>query len=122
MSVKENRISDLKQRLLELRDQVSITGKNIELHQQEVKTKNLSFSGGNGRLCIKPNTEGYDISLEGQSIQKQMYPFMKELCGKECDGYKQKNTRLGQLNSPFWRVRDFDLVRKAVIHYAGTGR
>jgi hypothetical protein len=49
-----------------------------------------------------------------------MYPFMRDLCGRECDGYKQTNARLGKKDNPFWRVNDFELVKKAVFRYAST--
>ena len=79
----------------------------------------MSFSGGNGRIWITPSLDGYDISLSGASLQKQMYPFMKDRVGRDCDGFKQRNKDLK--NQPFWRVSDFELVRQAVIHYADTG-
>lgn len=92
----------------------------IKFNCQVKQTKNMSISGANGRLAVQPSDDGYDISLSGKSIQKQMYPFMRDLCGKESDGYKQLNARLGKKDQPYWRIADFALVREAAFHYAST--
>jgi hypothetical protein len=89
---------------------------NIKFEQQPVKEANMSFTGGNGRIRIEPFHSEYDISLYGKSIEKQMYQFMCDLCGKR-EGYKQTKPESRQ---PFWRVTDFKLVEKAVYHYAKT--
>ena len=119
MAKKEARIEDLRKRLLALQNEINAATARIQLHQQSVIRANMSFSGGNGRIWITPSLDGYDISLSGASLQKQMYPFMKDRVGRDCDGFKQRNKDLK--NQPFWRVSDFDLVRQAVIHYADTG-
>lgn len=75
----------------------------------------MSFIGGNGRIGIQPFHSEYDVSLSGKSVEKQMYKFMCDLCGKNPNGYKQTKSR-----QPFWRVADFKLVEKAVYHYAKT--
>jgi hypothetical protein len=117
----EKRIADLKSRLAALEQEINSGGQyKVQLHQQDVHKHHLSFSGGNGRIWISPNTEGYDISLSGKSLERQMYPFMRDLCERECNGYKQTNARLGKKDNPFWRVSDFDLVKRAVFHYAST--
>lgn len=117
----EKRIEDLKSRLAALEREINSSGQyNIQLHQQNVHKHHLSFSGGNGRIWISPNSEGYDISLSGKSLASQMYPFMRDVCGRECDGYKQTNERLGKKDNPFWRVNDFALVSASVHHYART--
>ena len=92
----------------------------IKFNQQVKQTKNMSLTGGNGRLYVQPSTEGYDISLSGKSLENGMYGFMSGLCKKECDGYKQLNERLGKKDQPFWRVDDFNIVREAALHYAKT--
>jgi|688.fasta_scaffold236373_2 hypothetical protein len=119
--MREKRIEDLKKRMLNLLDQINALGNHqLQVHQQRVTKEHLCFMGGNGRIWITPCTAGYDISLSGKSLENQMYPFMRDLCGRECDGYKQTNARLGRKDNPFWRVNDFELVKKAVFRYAST--
>lgn len=110
--------------LKKLVDEINSSNSNfkIKFNRQLKQTKNMSLSGANGRLYVQPSLTGYDISLAGQSIQELMYPFMRDLCGKECDGYKQLNSKLGKKNNPFWRVVDFALVKKAAYHYAATSK
>ena len=109
------------QKLLALRDEVNSDGLGpIEFHQQEVNKQSMSFTGGDGRIYIRTvdagrGEESYDISLSGQSIQRNMSPYMENLCGRARDGYKQSSEK-----NPYWRVKDFDLVKKAVYHYAKT--
>jgi hypothetical protein len=93
---------------------------NINLDRQTRNTKRISLTGANGRLGVYPSTIGYDISLSGKSIEEEMYPFMRDLCGRECDGYIQKNTKLGKKNQPFWRVSEFSLVKNAAYYYSTT--
>ena len=108
----------LKSKLIELKEQVnSNSAYNINFHQQPVTKENMGFSGGNGRIWIQPFHSEYDISLSGKSVEKQMYKFMCDLCGKNHNGYKQTKPEPRQ---PFWRVADFKLVEKAVYHYAKT--
>ena len=110
--------------LVKLVDEINSSNSNskIKFNRQIKKTKNMSLSGANGRLWVTPSNVGYDISLSGKSIQKQMYPFMRDLCGKECDGFKQLNTKLGKKNQPYWRVSDLSLVEKAAYYYAATSK
>lgn len=113
----------LKNLLLQLEAEINSTGVHkIQFHQQRVKQNHMGFLGCNGRLWISPSSLGYDIELSGKSLEKQMYPFMQSLCGRECDGYKQKNAKLGKKDSPFWRVNDFKLVKDAVLHYSQTSK
>jgi hypothetical protein len=77
----------------------------------------MSFSGGNGRIWVSPFHEQYDICLSGKSIEKQMYSYRRDLCKKNNDGFKQT---MPEPHAPFWRVSNFELVRKAVHHYAKT--
>jgi len=80
----------LKKNLIHLADEVNTEiGSNIKFNQQRKKKGNMSFSGANGRIWINPFHEQYDISLSGKSIEKQMYDFMCNLCGKGSDGFKQ---------------------------------
>lgn len=112
-----------KSQLNQLIDDINVSsGSELHFHQQDKIKEHMSIIGGNGRLCICPTSDGYDISLSGKSLTNQMHGFMKELCQKECDGYKQKNANLGKLDQPFWRVTDFNLVRKAAEHYAKIGK
>jgi hypothetical protein len=114
-------IEVLKNRLLQLEAEVNSNGEiKIQFHQQSVQKKHMCFLGGNGRLWVSPSSDGYDITLSGKSLENQMYTFMRNLCGKECDGYKQTNAKIGKNDAPFWRVNDFKLVKDAVLHYAET--
>jgi hypothetical protein len=117
------RIEELKSRLTEISSQLRREGKgHILLNQQAVEGKHMSFSGGNGRLGIAPVVVGYDISLSGLSLEAELTEFMEEICGKPCSGHKQKNSRLGLYREPFWRVEDFDLVKRAIAKYAATSK
>ncbi len=108
----------LKRKLIQLSDEINSNfGCEIMFHQQNVKKENMSFSGGNGRIRISPFHEKYDICLRGKSLEKQMYRFMRILCGRKHDSYKQTKP---DPHAPFWRVSDFELVKKAVYHYAKT--
>ncbi len=108
----------LKSKLIKLEEEVNSNSVyNIKFHQQQVTKENMSFSGGNGRIGIQPFHSEYDISLSGKSVEKQMYKFMCDLCGKNHNGYKQTKPEPWQ---PFWRIADFKLVEKAVYHYAKT--
>ena len=111
----------LKNRLMQLVDEANTSPEiNIQFNQQRVVKEHMSITGGNGRLYITPSVDGYDISLSGISIEKKMYAFMRDLCGKECDGYKQLNKKIGKENQPFWRVSDFKIVATAIYQYAKT--
>ena len=108
----------LKTKLLYLEDEInSRKDCSIKFHQQDVTKEHMSFTGGNGRIGVSPSSEKYDIVLSGQSIEKQMYGFLQKTCGKDHDGYKQTKP---EPHAPFWRVSDFELVKKAVLHYAKT--
>jgi hypothetical protein len=62
---------------MQLKSEVNINPlHNIKFEQQPVKEENMSFTGGNGRICIQPFHSEYDISLSGKSIEKQMYQFI----------------------------------------------
>jgi hypothetical protein len=114
----------VKKQLEKLVDEINFSNGNYKLkvNQQVVKTENISIYGANGRLYVKPaiSMDSYDISLSGKSLQNQMYSFMCDLVGRECDGYKQINARLGKKDSPFWRTSDFEKVRLAAYYYART--
>lgn len=114
----------LSKKLEELVEQINASNSiyQIEFNRQSQATEKMSLSGANGRLGVSPSGVGYDISLSGKSIQHQMYGFMRDLCGKDCDGYKQLNTRLGIKNEPFWRVANFSTVIEAAFRYARTAK
>ena len=81
--------------------------KRVKFHQQDKIKKHMSIKKGkriDGRLCIQPTSNGYDIALSGKSLEKEMYGFMRDLCQSECSGYKQPNKKIGKLDFPFWRV------------------
>ena len=94
----------------------------IEFEQQPGTPKNMSFTGGNGRIYVKPfiRLKKYEIALAGTAIE--MYPFIRDLCREECAG---ENHRGKTHPEPYWRVDDFEIVKKAVYQYAskpGTTR
>ncbi len=113
-------IAETKKRLNELIDRVNASNPihKIEFHQQDVVKEHMSVTGGIGRLCVTPVSSGNDISLSGKEIEKTMVPFMEQLCGRSCDGYKQRSDNKGSIKQPYWRVKDFNLVEKAVIKYS----
>ncbi len=111
----------LKNKLIQLENDInSNPGFNIKLNQQGKTKEKMSFSGGNGRVWISPFHEQYDIALSGKSLVIEMYNFMRELCGRVPDGYKQTNNNKATFEAPFWRVSDFKLVKEATYYYAGT--
>jgi hypothetical protein len=117
-----NQVDDLFAKLCALEVEINADSSLIKLHQQKVKKENMSFTGGHGRIWIQPYADGYDISLSGQSLVSEMSPFMEQLCGRSCNGYKQTNRRIGKTEQPFWRIEKFHLVAQAVRHYAKIQR
>ncbi len=116
--------NEIKELLIELVAEVNVaklpnTGE-LALHEQRVTAGNLSvyLTQGSGRIYVQPNSSGCDVSLSGQVIEAEMYPFMRQLFGKECDGFKQKNRNKGWEKQPFWRTADFGKVREAIRYYA----
>ncbi len=111
-----NHTDALKKKLTQLAEEINSNQKsNIKFNQQKITKENMSFSGCNGRIWIAPFHDQYDICLSGKSIEKQMYGFMCNLCSKNQDGYKQTKP---ESHAPFWRVSEFELVKKAVYNYA----
>lgn len=92
----------------------------LAFYQQRVAKGNMSvyLTQGNGRIYVQPSTSGCDVSLSGQVIEGEMHPFMRELFGKECDGFKQLNRNKGWAKQPFWRTDDFGKVKNAIRYYA----
>jgi hypothetical protein len=112
-------VEQLAEQLKQLETELHQEGKVfISFNQQQVKKGNMSFSGANGRIWITTVQGCYDVCLSGHSLTRQMSPFMRQLVGRDCHGYKQPNARLGQLEAPYWRVENIALVREAVKHYA----
>ncbi len=92
----------------------------IVFNQQSVSKKNMSISGGNGRLWVQPVKDGYHVSLSGKSLVKEMSPFMRDLFKKKHDGFKQPNSKKGRLDQPYWKTDDFEFVVRAVFFYSRT--
>ena len=92
----------------------------IEFYQQKIEKRNMSISGGNGRLWVQPAKDGYYVSLSGRSLVKEMSPFMREIFKKKHDGYKQPNSKAGRLDQPYWKTDNFELVVRAVFCYSRT--
>ncbi|MGV0035200.1 MAG: hypothetical protein ACNYPE_09610 [Candidatus Azotimanducaceae bacterium WSBS_2022_MAG_OTU7] len=113
----------LKSQLKKIVDDINAgnSSSRVEFKQQRKTTANMSVTGGNGRIYIQPSSIGYDVSLSGQSLERQMCSYMINLFGKNCDGYKQRNATQGFKRQPFWRTDDLSKVRKAIFHYASSG-
>ena len=92
----------------------------LGFERQDVKTENMSIVGGNGRLRVKATAAGFDLSLAGMSLEREMYPFMKQLFGRSHDGYKQTNKNEGTESSPFWKTDDLSKLELAAIKYSRT--
>ncbi len=111
----------LKNKLIALVEEINNNTKTtISFNQQSKKKENMSLSGGNGRMWIQPSPEGYDISLSGISLEKNLTPYMEKLFGKPCDGYKQTNNNIGIIRQPYWRTDSFKLVSQAAYEYSKT--
>jgi len=94
----------------------------LAFDQQQVTTANMSvrLTHGTGRMYVQPSRSGCDVSLSGLVVEGEMYPFMCELFGRECNGYKQRNSNKGWAKQPFWRTADFSKVKEAIRWYAGN--
>ncbi len=112
----------LKAQLQKLVDIVNVSSPfyEIKFYQQKIEKRNMSISGGNGRLWVQPAKDGYYISLSGRSLVKEMSPFMREIFEKKHDGYKQPNSKTGRLDQPYWKTDNFELVVRAVFYYSRT--
>ena len=110
-------IETTKERLLQLEDEINaLSLKNdIQFHQQRVIKKHMALKSANGTLWIVPNQSSYDICLSGQSLVAEMTPFMMKLCLRDCTSYKQTKPKP---HIPYWRVEDFQIVKKAVYRFA----
>ncbi len=86
----------------------------LKFNQQSVRRENMSLTGGNGRIWIQPSAIGYDVSLSGKSVEKELYETFKHIFGATHTGYKQSGSQ------PFWRTENFSLVKKAVHAYSQT--
>jgi 5-methylcytosine-specific restriction endonuclease McrA len=111
-------VDEVKQQLKGLEVEVnslSDSGFRIKLEQQSEIEKNMSFTGGIGRIYVKPYTrlKKYRIGLAGLSIE--MYPFMRNLCKAECAGEGHPGKTHPE---PYWDVDNFEQVREVVYHYA----
>ena len=112
----------LKAQLQKLVDIVNVSSPfyEIEFYQQKMEKRNMSISGGNGRLWVQPAKHGYYVSLSGRSLVKEMSPFMREIFKKKHDGYKQPNSKTGRLDQPYWKTDNFELVVRAAFYYSRT--
>jgi hypothetical protein len=114
-------IETLKSQLKVLVDEVnsSLGHSKLTFHQQKIRKINMSVTGGNGRLCINPTSDGYKIGLSGIPLTNEMYGFMCQLTGKS----KHDIYEFPALEKlPKWRVDDFSLIKKAVHQYAKTNK
>ncbi len=111
-------VETTKERLLRLEKKIKSLSlkKDIKFHQQRVVKKHMALKSANGTLWIVPNKSSYDICLSGQSLAAEMTPFMTKLCDSDCTSYKQTKPKH---HIPYWRVEDFQIVKKAVYRFAG---
>lgn len=111
----------LKSKLVNLVNELNeFNNLNLKFNQQDQNLENMSISGANGRLYITPSSIGYDVSLSGKSLEKNLHNSFKELFNQDCIGFKQTNKNTGIITQPFWRTDDFSLVKKAVFLYSKT--
>ena len=116
--------NEIKERLHEVVAEVNasdlLKAGELAFYQQKIATGNMSIylTQGIGRIYVQPCSSGCDISLSGKVIEGEMYPFMRKLFGKECDGFKQLNRNKGKKDQPFWRTPDFGKVKEAIIYFA----
>jgi hypothetical protein len=96
----------------------TIGREKIEFDQQPKVKAHMSLMGGNGRLCVAPNTKGIDVSVRGQSVEKQLYPEFEKLFGRKHYGYRFPKDK----RQAFWRVESFADVRAAAEIYAKTDK
>jgi hypothetical protein len=96
----------------------TIGREKIEFDQQDKVKARMSLMGGNGRLCVAPKTKGIDVSVRGQSVEKQLYPEFVKLFGRKHYGYKLTKPD----SQAFWRVESFADVRAVAEIYAKTDR
>jgi hypothetical protein len=116
LSKGRNKIQELEFKLRELVKEINASiNPHVSFDQQRKKKEHMSLIGCNGRMFILPTSTGYDVSISGMSVEKNLYPFLKDLFGKDCDGYRQPNSRV-----PKWKTDDFDLVKQAALIYAKT--
>jgi hypothetical protein len=94
---------------------------HIQYHEQNKEKGNMSVtrSNGDGRIYVQPRSSGCDISLSGKNLEKEMRLFMRNLFGRECDGYKQKNESIDKYDNPFWISDDFLKVKEVICYFAG---
>jgi hypothetical protein len=109
----------LKTQLLKLVEDVNLSlgYEKLKFNQQPKTPKNISVTGGNGRLTITPTTKGYDIGLSNDSLVDELFGFLCDLTGKP------KNDKFGfprEQRSPKWEVESFLTVKKAVLRYSKT--
>ena len=84
MTIKE-RIEPLITELQKIVDEINSTSKKykLEVKQQKKKRENISIVGVYGeRLGTGLQEKGYEVSLQGHSIEERMYGFLKELFGR----------------------------------------
>lgn len=110
----------LKKRLCTFIDEINseLGYQKITFNEQNVKKGNISLSGANGRLYVQPK-QGvyYDVSLSGQSLEKELTKKIRELFDGKPYGYKQTKPNTTQ---PYWRTENFSLVKKAIRLYVKT--
>ena len=111
----------LKLKLIDLVNELNeSTNGNLKFNQQAKTRENMSISGANGRLYVSPSSIGYDVSLSGKSVEESLYNSFKELFNQDCTGFKQTNRNTGIITQPFWRIDNFELVKKAALLYSKT--
>ena len=91
----------------------------LTIEQQDVVEENISVVAPDlplqwGRLPIKPDPEGYRVSLSSATLMAEMNQFMCELFERSAEGFHFPREQ----REPYWTTDDFDLIRKATHEFA----
>ena len=102
-----NQTDILKNKLLSLKDEVNqAAGKEIlSFNQQSKVQENMSYSGCNGRLWIQPSIEGYDISLSGASVEKELTAIEKKIVSRKSKLSSSSKSSQDELESTQKQIR-----------------
>jgi hypothetical protein len=104
----------LKEKLISLVKEINVSiNPSVSFDQQLKIKKHMSLIGCNGRMFVLPTPTGYEVSIYGISVEKNLYPYLKDLFGRDCNGHRQPNER-----QPKWKTDDFNIVKQAAILYA----
>ena len=113
-------VTETKAKLMKLVEEINHENgyEKIEYGEQDRHKERMFIRivGQKESLRIVPTVRGWDVGLMGQSLNKKMYEYMRQLTGRKHDklGYRAKE------DMPKWEVDNFELVKKAVRWYSKT--